>query len=39
MEDGKVLAIGNHQELVEGCEEYRKLVELQELEKEEGGNN
>ena len=37
IDDGKMLAIGKHEELLETCEEYRKMVELQKLE-EEGGN-
>ena len=37
IDDGKMLAIGKHEELLETCEEYRKMVELQKLE-EEGEN-
>ncbi len=37
IEDGKLAALGKHEELLESCEEYRKMVELQKLE-EEGGN-
>ncbi|MBR3016572.1 MAG: ABC transporter ATP-binding protein [Clostridia bacterium] len=36
MEDGKLAAIGKHEELYAGCPAYRKMVELQKLE-EEGG--
>ena len=36
IEDGKLAALGKHEELLESCEEYRKMVELQKLE-EEGG--
>ena len=40
VEDGKVTNIGNHQELLERSEAYRKEVALQELEKEvEGDHN
>ena len=35
IEDGRVVAFGTHAELVENCAEYRHMVELQELEKEE----
>ena len=38
IDDGAVAAFGTHQELVENCSEYRKMVELQRLE-EEGGEN
>ena len=37
IDDGKLVAIGKHEELLESCEEYCKMVELQKLE-EEGGN-
>lgn len=37
IDEGKLLAIGKHEELLETCEEYRKMVELQKLE-EEGEN-
>ena len=37
IDEGKMLAIGKHEELLETCEEYRKMVELQKLE-EEGEN-
>ncbi len=36
IDDGKLVAMGKHQELLESCEAYRKMVELQKLE-EEGG--
>jgi ATP-binding cassette subfamily B protein len=35
LEDGKLLAFGTHEELLETCEGYRNLVDLQKLE--EGG--
>ena len=37
IDEGKLLAIGKHEELLETCEEYRKMVDLQKLE-EEGEN-
>ena len=36
IEDGALAAVGRHEELYEGCEAYRKMVDLQRLE-EEGG--
>lgn len=36
MDDGKIVAIGSHDELYTSCPEYQKMVELQQLE-EEGG--
>ncbi len=41
LEDGKVIAIGNHETLYQTCPEYRTMVELQKLDekaKEEGAN-
>ena len=37
MDDGRIVAVGKHDELLELCEEYRKTVELQKLEDEFGG--
>ena len=37
IDDGKLAAVGGHEELYETCPEYRKMVDLQKLE-EEGGN-
>ena len=37
VDDGKVTAVGTHRELLEGCPGYRRTVELQRLEDEEGG--
>ena len=37
VDDGKVIAVGNHDELYENCVEYRRTVELQKLEDEKGG--
>lgn len=37
VEDGRVLAVGTHKELLDRCREYRETVELQRLE-DEGGD-
>ena len=37
IDDGRLAAAGRHEELLETCPEYKKMVELQKLE-EEGGN-
>ena len=37
IDDGRLAAAGRHDELLETCPEYKKMVELQKLE-EEGGN-
>ncbi len=37
IDEGKLVAVGTHTDLYETCEEYRKMVDLQQLE-EEGGN-
>ena len=37
MDDGRIVAVGKHDALLERCEEYRKTVELQKLEDEFGG--
>ena len=39
LEDGKLIAQGTHKELLETCPAYRKMVELQQLEEEGGGEN
>ena len=39
MEDGRVAAVGSHQQLVETCPAYGHLVELQKLEEEGGALN
>ncbi len=39
LEQGKLLAVGTHQELYDNCQAYRKMVELQKLEEEGGENN
>ncbi len=38
MDDGRVVAVGSHEELMSGCEEYRRAVELQKLEEGGDGN-
>ncbi len=37
IDDGKVVAVGSHEELYENCGDYRRMVELQRLEDEAGG--
>ena len=37
IDDGKLVAVGAHQELYDTCPDYQKMVDLQKLE-EEGGN-
>lgn len=37
IEDGRIVAVGPHDRLVETCPSYQKMVELQRLEDEEGG--
>ncbi len=37
IEDGRIVAVGSHDELCESCEDYRRMVELQRLEDEAGG--
>ena len=38
IDEGKLVAVGTHKELYANCEEYQKMVDLQKLEEEEGGN-
>lgn len=38
LNDGRVVAVGTHSELLEASEDYRNMVELQRLEDEKGGN-
>ncbi len=38
VDDGKILAVGSHDELLASCDEYRKTVELQRLDEEKEGN-
>ncbi len=37
IDDGRVIAVGSHDELIASCEEYRTMVELQRLEEEKEG--
>ena len=39
MEEGRVTAVGSHEELYETCKPYRTMVELQRLEEEGGEGN
>ena len=39
IEDGRVEAVGPHDELYRSCAEYRRMVDLQKLEDEEGGGS
>lgn len=39
VEDGRLAAVGPHTELYETCPSYRKMVDLQKLEEEGGGEN
>ena len=39
LEQGRLLAAGTHQQLLDTCPEYRKMVELQKLEEEGGEHN
>ncbi len=34
VDDGKILAVGSHDELISSCDEYKKTVELQKLDEE-----
>ncbi len=36
IDDGKIVAVGSHEELLAGCPEYNTMVELQKLEEEKG---
>ena len=38
IDDGKLVAIGKHDDLYANCPEYKNMVDLQQLE-EEGGNS
>ena len=39
IDDGKLAAVGKHDELYETCPAYRKMVDLQKLEEEGGAHN
>ncbi len=34
IDNGRVVAVGRHEELLEGCEEYKNMVDLQKLDEE-----
>jgi ATP-binding cassette subfamily B protein len=34
LDDGRLLAVGTHEELYETCPDYRRMVDLQKLEEE-----
>ena len=38
IDEGKLVAVGTHADLYANCAEYQKMVDLQKLEEEEGGN-
>ncbi len=38
LDDGKLVAFGTHDELMNSCKEYQKLVNLQKIDEEWGGN-
>ena len=38
IDEGKLVAVGTHSELYQNCPAYQKMVDLQKLEEEEGGN-
>ena len=38
IDEGKLVAVGTHADLYQNCLEYQKMVDLQKLEEEEGGN-
>ena len=39
IDDGKIVAFGSHQELIDSCKDYANMVELQRLEDEYGGES
>ena len=39
LEDGKITAVGTHDQLYERCPGYRKMVDLQKLEDEGGADH
>jgi len=39
IDDGKLMAVGRHEELYASCPEYQKMVDLQKLEEEGGASN
>ena len=39
LDDGKLVAVGTHDQLLTSCPDYQKMVQLQALEEEGGGDN
>ena len=39
LDDGKIEAVGPHDELYTSCPKYRRMVDLQRLEDEAGGDD
>ncbi len=39
IDDGRIAAVGTHEDLTSSCEDYRNMVELQKLEEEKGGED
>lgn len=39
MDEGRIIDVGKHEELLSRCEQYKKAVELQKIEKEGEGLN
>lgn len=39
LDDGKIEAVGPHDELYASCPKYRRMVDLQRLEDEAGGDD
>ena len=39
IDEGKLVAVGTHKVLYDTCDEYRKMVDLQQLEEEGGVQN
>lgn len=37
IDDGKIVAVGTHKDLINSCKDYKTMVELQKLEEEKGG--
>lgn len=37
IDDGKIVAVGTHNDLINSCKDYKTMVELQKLEEEKGG--
>ena len=39
LEDGKILGVGTHEELIESCKEYKRMVDLQRLDEKAEANS